>query len=86
VVKKLKLFPNAVKKTEKSIFMRCSILKKERFYVAKSGLSSGFSLQHWRIMLIASGGAAPFETDGLMSGGGFIILAMISSGESESIQ
>ena len=59
---------------------------KKESYVAKSGLSSGFSDQHCRMMLIASGGAAPFDTDGRMSGGGFMILAIISSGESESIQ
>lgn len=37
-------------------------------------------------MLIASGGAAPFDTDGRIRGGGFMILAMISSGERESMQ
>lgn len=61
-------------------------MQKSFSYVAKSGRSSGFSDQHWRIMLIASGGAAPLETDGLISGGGFLIFAIISSGESESMQ
>lgn len=42
-------------------------------YVLKSGRISGISAQHWRIMLIASGGAAPLETLGRISGGGFLI-------------
>lgn len=61
-------------------------LCKSKTHVSKSGLSSGFSDQHCRIMLIASGGAAPFETEGRMRGGGFFSFAMISSGDSESIQ
>ena len=55
-------------------------------YVTKSGLISGFSAQHCLIILIASGGAAPFETEGRISGGGFLILPMISSGDNDSIQ
>lgn len=55
-------------------------------YESKSGRSSGFSDQHCRIMLIASGGAAPFDTEGRMRGGGFFSFAMISSGDDESIQ
>uniref|UniRef100_A0A1A9ZA88 Uncharacterized protein n=1 Tax=Glossina pallidipes TaxID=7398 RepID=A0A1A9ZA88_GLOPL len=37
-------------------------------------------------MLIASGGAAPFDTDGRINGGGFFILAIISSADNDSIQ
>lgn len=51
----------------------------------KSGRISGISAQHWRIILIASGGAAPFDTLGRMSGGGFFILAMISAESQEKI-
>lgn len=47
-------------------------------YVLKSGRISGISAQHCRIILIASGGAAPLDTLGRISGGGFFILAMIS--------
>lgn len=35
---------------------------------------------------MASGGAAPFDTDGRISGGGFFNLEMISSADSDSIQ
>lgn len=38
------------------------------------------------MILIASGGAAPLDTDGRMSGGGFLILDIISSGVSDNIQ
>lgn len=37
-------------------------------------------------MLMASGGAAPLDTDGLIRGGGFIIFAMISSGDNDNMQ
>lgn len=39
---------------------------------------SGDSAQHWRIILIASGGAAPLLTDGLINGGGLITFSIIS--------
>lgn len=58
----------------------------EDSYELKSGLISGCSAQHCRMILMASGGAAPFETDGRMSGGGFLIFDIISSGVSDSIQ
>jgi hypothetical protein len=59
---------------------------RENAHVSKSGLNSGFSDQHCRIMLIASGGAAPFDTEGRIKGGGFLSFAMISSGDNDSIQ
>lgn len=37
-------------------------------------------------MLMASGGAAPLDTDGLIRGGGFLIFAMISSGDNDNMQ
>lgn len=55
-------------------------------YELKSGLISGCSAQHCRMILIASGGAAPFDTDGRISGGGFLIFDIISSADNESIQ
>lgn len=44
-----------------------NIIQISKNYVAKSGRNSGFSLQHCRMMLMASGGAAPFDTDGLQN-------------------
>lgn len=38
------------------------------------------------MIFIASGGAAPLDTDGRISGGGFLIFEMISSADSDSIQ
>lgn len=52
----------------------------------KSGRMSGCSAQHCRIMLMASGGAAPLETDGRISGGGFFSLDIISSADNDNIQ
>lgn len=59
---------------------------KNHTYELKSGRISGNSAQHWRIMLIASGGAAPLDTDGLINGGGFFSFKMISSADSDSMQ
>lgn len=47
---------------------------------------SGVSAQHCRIIFIASGGAAPFDTDGRINGGGFLIFDIISSGDNDNIQ
>lgn len=55
-------------------------------YELKSGRISGVSAQHCRIIFIASGGAAPFDTDGRINGGGFFNFDTISSAESDSIQ
>lgn len=55
-------------------------------YELKSGRISGASAQHCRIILMASGGAAPFDVFGRISGGGFFIFAIISSADSDSIQ
>lgn len=55
-------------------------------YVLKSGRISGVSAQHCRMILIASGGAAPFDTDGRINGGGFFNFCIISSAFSESMQ
>lgn len=55
-------------------------------YELKSGRISACSAQHCRIILIASGGAAPFDTDGRMSGGGFFNFDNISSADSDSMQ
>lgn len=46
---------------------------------SKSGLISAVSAQHWRMMFMASGGAAPLLTDGLISGGGLITFSIISA-------
>lgn len=54
-------------------------------YELKSGRISGVSAQHWRMILIASGGAAPFDTDGLIKGGGFFNFDIISSADNDSI-
>lgn len=52
----------------------------------KSGRSSGCSDQHWRMILMASGGAAPFDTDGRINGGGFFSFDIISSADRDSMQ
>lgn len=57
----------------------------KRTYELKSGRISGFSAQHCRIILIASGGAAPFDTDGRMSGGGRLIFFIISAVTSDDV-
>lgn len=44
----------------------------------KSGLISACSAQHWRIILIASGGAAPLLTEGRIKGGGRLTFSIIS--------
>jgi hypothetical protein len=44
----------------------------------KSGRMSGISAQHWRIILMASGGAAPLLTDGRIIGGGLFTFSRIS--------
>jgi hypothetical protein len=46
----------------------------------KLGLMSGFSAQHCRMILMASGGAAPFDTEGRIRGGGRRIFSSISVG------
>lgn len=55
-------------------------------YELKSGRISGCSAQHCRMIFIASGGAAPFDTDGRISGGGFFIFDIISSADNDSMQ
>lgn len=45
----------------------------------KSGRRSGASLQHWRMTLTASGGAAPMDTEGRISGGGRDTFSTISA-------
>lgn len=52
--------------------------KKKIAHVLKSGRISGISAQHWRIIFMASGGAAPLETDGRIKGGGRFIFVIIS--------
>lgn len=62
--------------------LKSIVLKvKSIFYtnVLKSGRISGVSAQHCLIIFIASGGAAPFDTDGLINGGGFLIFVIISN-------
>lgn len=54
-----------------------SFLKRSLIWL-KSGLISGCSAQHCFMTLMASGGAAPFDTDGRIIGGGFLRRAMIS--------
>lgn len=53
-------------------FLKCS------WTVLKSGLISGCSAQHWRMIFIASGGAAPLLTEGLIRGGGRFTFSIIS--------
>ena len=55
-------------------------------YQLKSGRISGCSVQHCFIILMASGGAAPFDTDGRIKGGGFFNFDIISSADRDSIQ
>lgn len=51
--------------------------------VSVSGRRSGGSAQHWRMTLTASGGAAPIDTDGRISGGGRTNFSTISATKSK---
>lgn len=83
------LFVAANEKRQNEIYSRSRRgiwREKWKTHALKSGLNSGCSAQHCRMMLIASGGAAPFDTDGRISGGGFLIFEMISSADSDNMQ
>lgn len=67
-------------------WIKCVALLATLTYELKSGRISGVSAQHWRMILIASGGAAPFDTDGRIRGGGFFNLDIISSADNDSMQ